>query len=145
MTFQFRNILIGTAVLLTGYLTTGCEKEEGEGGRSSISGRVIEQRVAPASDEVLHEYNAQDVRVYIIYGPEDEVYDDDMRTDFQGRYRFQWLRPGTYTIYVYSECNLNQNLDPDCITIGGEYPEIRTIDLDKNQDFVVDDIIIKNY
>ena len=28
----------------------------------------------------------------------------DMKPSFDGSYRFQYLRPGTYTVFVYSDC-----------------------------------------
>ena len=121
---------------------SGCEKNEGEGGQASISGRVIEQYRNPSTEEVLAEYDAKDERVYIIYGTEERVYDDDMRTDFEGRFRFRWLRPGTYTIYVYSECN---TLDSDCVSQDNNVAILRTVQLEKNQDLVMEDIIIVDY
>lgn len=145
MNSYLKSFLIALLAISCLFIFGGCEKSEGEGGNASITGRIIEQRVIPLNDEVQHEYYAKDVRVYIIYGPEDRVYDDDMRTDFEGRFRFRWLRPGTYTIFVYSECNPNPNIEPDCASIGGEFAEIRSVQLEKNQDFVLDDIVIKNY
>src|SRR6056297_3593232 len=105
----------------------GCKKEEGEGGRSSIKGTVIEQEMDTfLNPEVVNEYPLTAERVYIIYGDESEVYDDDMRTDFEGRYHFRFLREGTYTVFTYTECNV---FDDGCQEAGGEYPIIRTVEL----------------
>lgn len=145
MTFQFRNYLIVATAFFTGYLFSGCEKEEGEGGRSSISGRVIEQDMYSFAfpDSVRFEFPIGDERVYIIYGDETEVYDDDMRTDFNGRYHFRYLRKGTYTIFTYSECNILY--DDGCQESGGVFPVIRQVELGKNEDIVLEDIVIQNY
>jgi hypothetical protein len=142
MKSYLKPIFIWLAAATTILFVGGCEKTEGEGGRGSISGRVVEQYKNPSSEEVLAEYYAKDERVYIIYGTEERVYDDDMRTDFEGRFRFRWLRPGTYTIYVYSECNV---LNADCISQDNDIAVLRTVQLAKNEDFVLEDIIIADY
>lgn len=98
---------------------------------------------SPLNPVVDHEYPAAEERVYIVYGDQSEVYDDDMRADFEGRYHFRYLREGTYTIFTYTDCNVIQ--DTNCLASGGEYPVIRTVELGKNEDFVVDDIIIQKY
>jgi hypothetical protein len=146
MKSSMKPIFIWLAAAATTMFASGCEKTEGEGGRGSISGRVIEQFRYPLTEEVVAEYYAKDERVYIIYGTEERVYDDDMRTDFEGRFRFRWLRPGTYTIYVYSECNTVPAGNPDCPTVhDNDVAVIRTVQLEKNQDFVLEDIIIVDY
>ncbi|MGB0368161.1 MAG: hypothetical protein ACPGD8_02075, partial [Flavobacteriales bacterium] len=38
------------------------------------------------------------------YGEGDNYYDDSYKTSFDGSFRFQYLRPGTYTVFVYSDC-----------------------------------------
>lgn len=134
--------LLAAAVIT---ITTGCKKEEGEGGRSSISGRVIEQEMHSCvfPDSIKHEQPRYDERIYIVYGDQSEVYDDDMRTDYLGRFHFQFLRKGTYTIFTYGECN--PILEEDCLICGGDKTIIQTIELGKNEDLVIDDIIVQNY
>jgi len=46
--------------------------------------------------------------VYIIYG-NDTIYSDRFRTNFDGSYRFKYLRPGTYTVFTYSKNLANVN------------------------------------
>lgn len=120
---------------------SGCEKSEGEGGRSVISGKILMKDMLP-DGTVRATFYAPEERVYIVYGDSTRVYDDDMRTDFEGRYRFRYLRPGTYTIFVYSECWLG---NPDCVEIGGSFPEIREVTIGKNEEIELEDIIIFNY
>lgn len=47
-------------------------------------------------------YPARDHNVFLIYG--DNVGpDDQVETNHEGNFVFPWLRPGDYTVYVYSE------------------------------------------
>jgi uncharacterized surface anchored protein len=42
--------------------------------------------------------------VFIIYGDEkSEVYDDKFETDYNGKYHFEYLRKGDYTLYTYAD------------------------------------------
>ena len=95
-------------LFLFGFFVTflvGCNKEPGQGGRSSISGKIyrIETNVL---GQVLDEYYAPDYDVYVIYGTEDQTYDDKFSTSYDGSYEFTNLTPGTYTIFAYSRCYL---------------------------------------
>jgi hypothetical protein len=81
-----------------------CKKEAGDGGNSSISGRVrIERRrlldnYTTAEDTIP----AADQDVFIIYG--DHVSPDDrIQTNYDGEFEFLYLRPGNYTIYTFSK------------------------------------------
>ena len=76
-----------------------CTKEEGEGGRSSITGKVYMSDITGGNQG---EYDAPDYDVYIIYGKDNTVYDDDMKTNYDGTFEFKNLRKGSYTIYVYT-------------------------------------------
>lgn len=141
---HIKSILITLSVLLSATLLfSGCEKDAGEGGRGSISGIVIEQRMQSyLNPEVQHEYPVAEERVYIIYGDDSQVYDDNMRTDFEGRYKFRYLREGTYTVYTYSECNI---FDEGCQENGSVEVIKRVVELGKNEDVVLDDIVRQNY
>ena len=144
MTARFEYLMIFLMFGATGLFFSGCEKEEGEGGRSSISGVVIEQEMQNAqTDIVVREYPLVDERVYIIYGDSTEIYNDDMRTDFEGRFQFRFLRKGTYTVFAYTECN--QIYDDGCQDAGGTWAIKRTVELGKNEDVVLEDIVVQNY
>ena len=82
-------------------LLFSCAKEPGIGGRGVIKGKLFIRDFVDGDLEA--EYYAPEERVYIIYG-DDEVYNDMMRTHFDGSYRFEYLRTGTYTIFAYSDC-----------------------------------------
>ena len=54
--------------------------------------------------DTLEYYYHADEEVYIIYGDEDNYYDDSYETSFDGSFRFENLRKGTYTVFIYSDC-----------------------------------------
>lgn len=81
-----------------------CTKEEGVGGNSSIEGTVYTTEINQASGIAIETYPSKDKRVYIIYG-NGEIPADDQRTNYQGKFKFDFLTKGNYTIYVYSDCD----------------------------------------
>jgi hypothetical protein len=81
-----------------------CKKEAGEGGNSSISGRVMIERRGLLDNYTTAEDTipAADQDVFIIYG--DHVSPDDrIQTNYYGEFEFLYLRPGNYTIYTFSK------------------------------------------
>jgi len=87
----------------------GCKKEAGEGGTSSIHGKIdIVYRVIITNPTPADTSDAFDTEVYINYG--DEIGPNDrIRTNYRGEYEFLNLRPGKYTIYVYSRDTLSSH------------------------------------
>src|SRR5690349_14680954 len=86
-----------------------CKKGPGEGGRTSIVGKVW----AEEWDDISYTQHydsldrwAADEDVYIIYG-DDVSFGDRTRTGPDGVFEFKYLREGDYTIYVYSEAPEN--------------------------------------
>lgn len=81
----------------------GCKVVPGEGGNSSIKGTVaLEYRLVltnPATSQAT--VPAADEDVFIIYGDHTSP-DERVNTNYKGEYEFRDLRPGDYTIYVYS-------------------------------------------
>lgn len=97
--------LSGTWLILPLLLLGGsaCEKFEGEGGSCTLVGKVYIQNYNGAG-QLVDEYYAPDERVFIIYG-EDSIYSDEMRTNYDGSFRFKYLYKGDYRVYAYSECD----------------------------------------
>ncbi len=96
----------GTWLLLSLLLLLGgsaCEKFEGEGGSCTLVGKVFIQNFN-GSGQLVEEYYAPDERVFIIYG-QDSIYSDEMRTNYDGSFRFKYLYKGDYRVYAYSECD----------------------------------------
>ena len=81
------------------------------------------------------EYNVPDYDVYIIYGEEDNVYDDDMKTNYDGTFEFENLRKGTYRLFAYTLDNSVPALTSPVFksaTIGGnEEASVGTIEVEK--------------
>jgi hypothetical protein len=106
---------------------------EGEGGSSSISGKLF-VRDFDSEGFLIQEYYAGEWAVYIIYGDE-EIYSDRMDTHFDGGYKFSALYPGDYTIFAYSKCD----------TCPGEFEVISVdVQLERGQDLVLDDIVVSD-
>ncbi len=65
-----------------------------------------------------------DEDVYIIYGDKDDFYDDNVKTSYDGNFKFTNLRKGNYRIFAYSKdkSNISQPLTPvmESIEIGGK-------------------------
>ena len=90
---------------LFGILVSSCQKFEGEGGKSSITGKIfVTERLyvqSNLSDSIQYPGATEDV--YIVYGGDGDVPDDRVECGYDGTFRFDYLQPGTYTIYSYSE------------------------------------------
>jgi hypothetical protein len=119
------------------FIFASCEKEAGEGGNSSIFGKVYVKDYNGTFTVLNGEYYAPDEDVYIIYG-EDKGYSDHVATSYDGTYEFKYLRPGKYTIYVYSK-------DSTLQSASGIIPKIQEVEItEKNEETEVPDIIIFN-
>ncbi|MBK7753955.1 MAG: carboxypeptidase regulatory-like domain-containing protein [Flavobacteriales bacterium] len=85
-------------------LFSGCSKEPGEGGKALIRGTVYAMEYNDNTGQPTgNEFYVPEYRVYIRYGDGD-FYDDDTRTGPNGEFELRWLRPGSYTVFTYSEC-----------------------------------------
>lgn len=79
-----------------------CEKDAGEGGNSSIYGKVWVRDYNANFTLLQYWYYGQDEDVFIIYG-NNKSYSDKISTNFDGTFEFRYLRPGKYRIYSYSK------------------------------------------
>lgn len=101
-------------ILLSFGLFVSCKKEPGEGGKAEVHGRIFEQRYSNTTQLPVGEpYLLLDKNVYIIYGDTagGAYPDDNVDSGPDGKFRFQWLRKGSYMVYAISDCNGN---DPLC-------------------------------
>ena len=83
-------------------LLPACNKGPGEGGTGTVQG-YVKLVHHPDDDYTLtpDTMAAAKTDVFIIYG--DEVYfGDDVETNAEGMYQFEYLRPGDYTVFAYS-------------------------------------------
>jgi len=76
---------------------------EGTGGAAQVNGKVIIKDYN-SFGTLLSTYEGQDQKVFIIYGNEDNIVDDDVSTSYDGTFQFNYLRTGSYTAFVYSNC-----------------------------------------
>lgn len=100
---QFTSLLFALSILLV----SSCSNEEGKGGQATLTGKVIIRDIDPTDNSVINEYDAIDQPVFLTYG-DNEIYDDDFKTDLNGAYKFEGLRPGKYFVKSYLQCK-------DCI------------------------------
>ena len=123
----------GVLVLLV--ITFSCAKEAGEGGNSTLYGKIIAHNYNAEFTNLKGIYPAADEDVFIIYG-NDRSYSDKVSTNYDGVYEFKYLRPGDYTIYAYSK--------DSTLTLASEmYAVIRKVTVSENKQSVeVEDIKI---
>ena len=125
---------------------SSCEKDAGEGGTSVIEGQVYKihtsQNFLTGEMDTLYYQLDSGKDVFIIYSDnETEVYDDKFETDYNGRYRFEFLRNGDYTLYTYADSTVEIS---STISIKYEYPIFKHIKISaKNSENFVDDFIIE--
>ncbi len=114
-------------------LTISCEKDPGEGGRASISGKVWVEEYNGNCTELRGSYYGVDEEVYIIAG-DDPSYFERVRTGPDGTFWFRYLREGDYRVYAISE---------NCVPFSGdEAVEIAVEIKEKKQEFVTEDIVV---
>lgn len=82
-------------------LFSTCKKEAGQGGTSSIKGKVHAKYYDKDFYSLASTSYAPDIDVFIIYGDE-SVFGERQRTTYDGTYEFKYLRKGKYKIYAYS-------------------------------------------
>lgn len=86
-------------------MLSACKKIEGEGGKATISGKIsVDQKLylnGVYQSTVTFDGATEDV--YIVYGTDDNMYDDKIEASYDGTFKFTYLRPGTYTVFAYSK------------------------------------------
>jgi len=125
------------SIIFLSIVFISCEKQAGEGGTSTIQGKVYAKKYDGSLSILREEFYIPDERVYIIYG-DDSIYSDDFRTNYDGSYEFKYLRKGKYRIYAFSK-----NLDKK--TSVQEIPVFVEVEITDNKQTVqaTDIIIIK--
>lgn len=118
---------------------SACNKEPGNGGLASVRGRLMKEvRLVLSNPETaVQTFPAPDEDVWIIYG-ENISPDDRERTNFDGEFEIRFLRPGDYTLYVYSRDTTGlPNTSPN------RMPIIKQFTIDQRRDQVdLGDIVI---
>ncbi len=103
------SILSIIGLLLLTLPLAGCSKVEGPGGAATIEGKM-HIKVYDAAENLINEYDAEKFDVFIIYGddPDQTYFDDDIKTSYDGTFKFRNLEPGNYRIFYYEDCNNSQ-------------------------------------
>ncbi len=116
-------------------LISSCKKIAGEGGNSSIKGKLWVEDWNSGFTIKNGEYAGYDEDVYIIYG--DAVsYSDKTKTNYNGEFEFKYLRKGKYTVYVYSK-------DKSLLSKSGDISVVKDVEIAaKKQTITIDQITI---
>ena len=133
-----KNLILLIAITI---VFAACTKEAGEGGTSVIQGQVykihtFQNSITGEIDTLYFQLDAGK-DVFIIYSDDEtDIYNDEFETDYNGRYRFEFLRKGDYTIYTYA--------DSSDVNTTYDYPVFRHIEIKSNNstnnldDFVIE-------
>ena len=133
-----RNLILLITITI---VFAACTKEAGEGGTSVIQGQVYKihtfQNSTTGEIDTLYFQLDAGKDIFIIYSDDEtDIYDDEFETDYNGKYRFEFLRKGDYTIYTYS--------DSSDVNTTYDYPVFRHIEINSNNstnnldDFVIE-------
>mgnify|MGYP006241233281 FL=1 len=131
--------LLASLIIL--FFVSSCEKSPGEGGTSTIQGSVYKLStyynvLTQQTDTVYYQLDAKK-DVYIIYSDnENDFYNDNIETNWNGQYRFDYLRKGDYTLFVYTDST-------DALNISYDYPIFKHVKIDANNStFTLPDFVI---
>lgn len=81
---------------------SGCTPDPGLGGMAKVTGVVMVEDWNSTFTSINSVYPAMREDVYLVFG-EEPTFGEDVETHFDGTYRFQYLYPGKYTLYAYSD------------------------------------------
>lgn len=96
--------IVSSFVIALIITVSSCKKTAGEGGNSTITGYVLveEWNSTFTIHDSANDHPGADEDVYIVYG-NDITYGNKVKTSPAGIFEFKYLRPGSYTVYVYSK------------------------------------------
>ncbi len=98
MKIKFSSVIL----ILYLFIIASCKKDAGEGGTSSIRGKIHVKKYDNTFSLLLADYYGPNEDTYIIYGTDHTTYDNNYKTSYDGTYEFKYLQKGTYTIFCYS-------------------------------------------
>lgn len=129
---QKKALIFGAFLVLL--LVASCSKDAGEGGTSSIRGKVYAKYYNKTFTSLIGEAYAPDQDVYIIYG-DDVTYGDKQKTCYDGSFEFKYLRKGTYKVYAYS-------LDTTLTNPATQFAVIAEVKITKSGETIVTDNLL---
>ncbi len=108
-----------------------CSKEEGYGGLSSISGKIRGKNVN-SNGVTINEDFIGDIKVYISKH-NDPNYFDSKDSAYDGSFKFDFLQPGSYDVWVFGDCD-------SCAW--AQVYKLQTVDIAKKEDKNIGNIVI---
>lgn len=90
-------------ILLCCLILSACKKLPGEGGLATIKGKIYAKDY-DVNGFLRGEGYIPEERVYISYGADTNV-SNEVRTSYNGEYKFEFLQKGKYSIFVYTNCD----------------------------------------
>jgi hypothetical protein len=112
-----------------------CSQQEGIGGNSHIKGKIMVNYYNDDFSQLLYDQPipAKDEDVFLIFG-NDSVIGEDTKTSFTGNFEFEYLWPGKYKLYYFSEDTTGKSSEPIEI--------VKEFTLEKNETLDLNDLII---
>jgi hypothetical protein len=112
--------------------TTG-SVADGDNGTSSLG---VDVTVQGKNQITLQSGAFADEDVFLVYGNTDLIYDDNIKTNYDGTFKFTNLRKGAYTVFAYSkdEASIDNILTPIFVAAnisGNEDANVGTITIEK--------------
>lgn len=98
---NFKNTFVFLGIGISIFLIQACQQEAGEGGTSTIRGKVFGKYYNSSFTYSSGSQYVPDKDVYIIYG-DSYSFGDRTKTSYDGSYEFSYLQTGKYKVYVYS-------------------------------------------
>ena len=133
--FALTKMLLVTFVVIL--VATACSQDEGVGGNSHIRGKLMVNYYNDDFSQLLSSepLPAQDEDLFLIFG-EDSVVGEKTSTSYTGDFEFEYLWPGNYKLFYYSEDtlpSLSNKIDTKIV---------REITLAKNETKILNDLVI---
>jgi hypothetical protein len=133
--------IMSLSLALLAFAIISCNKGPGEGGKSSIKGKVWVQNYNTLNDMedqyvLKSEYPGVEKDVYLVFG-DDIGYGTKTKSGPDGSFEFNYLRAGSYKVYVESK-------DTSRTSISGNTSISTTVDLGKKGAKDIGAIVIYN-
>jgi hypothetical protein len=118
-------------------LTVSCNtKGEVVDSDNGISKLIVDVTTQGKNKITLQSGAFADEDVYIVYGDKDDIFDDNIKTNYDGTFKFTNLRKGTYKVFAYNkdESSVSNPLTPVSVSIeigGNEEGNVGTITIEK--------------